>query len=317
QREDGGIPFEPDVILDLERFRDTTPKAPLRPGFTVPGTERTRAVIRDLDADGIPDYVITHRRKVWVFHGTKLRPQFTRPSHVLKTADEITTVQVVSLDDDDYPDLLLLRVQVPSIGSLITGLLGSFSVDLRASGYANEGGQRFAKDAAWKRELVFDMPSLGEVLRDPESILKRLEDAGSELRETLSGDLDGDGTNDQILVDEATGRFEVWKGVPGVEVKGPTTLDRVLRRVLFEDEKTRWDLDRVIAFIEDLGRSEMSRLTEGRQRVGFWDGRVEGLGDPVQRTVAVSDRGRSWLVLFYPRAGDEPAMVIQSVTVRP
>ena len=53
----------------LEIFKDTTPRADLRPGRIWAGSDRTRYLSRDLDNDGVPDYVIAHRRKVWVFHG--------------------------------------------------------------------------------------------------------------------------------------------------------------------------------------------------------------------------------------------------------
>ena len=89
QRKDGTIPTHPDVVLDLRIFRDTAPVSALRPGRILAGANRAQYQSRDLDQDGIPDYVIGHRRKVWVFHGNKVRPQFTEPSTILKVSEPL------------------------------------------------------------------------------------------------------------------------------------------------------------------------------------------------------------------------------------
>ncbi|HGY90180.1 MAG TPA: VCBS repeat-containing protein [Planctomycetes bacterium] len=262
QRAEGSLPFQPDVVLDLSTFKDTTPKAPLRPGWTVPGTETTRVMMRDLDADGILDYVITHRRKVWVFHGTKAGPSFTHPTSILKTADEITAVALVALDDDAYPDLFLLRVQVPSIARLITSFLGSLSVDIRAVGYRSLEGRRFDRKPGWRRSLEFKLPSLGKVIRDPESLIARIEGAGRSQRRHLRADLDGDGKDELVLFSEDMTSLEVWDGA-----KDPNhedgQFDRIVREIFFERDETTWDLDRLIGFIEGLGRGQAKRLTAG------------------------------------------------------
>jgi hypothetical protein len=70
QREDGSFPEKPDVSVDLSIFRDSTEEAEVRPGHTLVVDTAATFQSRDLDGDGIPDYVIAHRRKVWVFRGS-------------------------------------------------------------------------------------------------------------------------------------------------------------------------------------------------------------------------------------------------------
>ncbi len=262
QRAEGSLPFQPDVVLDLSTFKDTTPKAPLRPGWTVPGTETTRVMMRDLDADGILDYVITHRRKVWVFHGTKAGPSFTHPTSILKTADEITAVALVGLDDDAYPDLFLLRVQVPSIARLITSFLGSLSVDIRAVGYRSLEGRRFDRNPGWRRSLEFKLPSLGKVIRDPESLIAKIEGAGRSQRRSLRADLDGDGKKELVLFSEDMTSLEIWDRAKDAS-RQDGQFDRIVRQIFFETDETTWDLDRLVDFIEGLGRGQAKRLTAG------------------------------------------------------
>lgn len=68
--------------------------------------------------------MIAHRRKVWVFHGTKDGPQFKDPSNVLKTADDVTTMLTVDLNEDKFVDLVIIKVEVPSVATIMTGFFG-------------------------------------------------------------------------------------------------------------------------------------------------------------------------------------------------
>ncbi|MEZ6196611.1 MAG: VCBS repeat-containing protein [Planctomycetota bacterium] len=264
QTADGAIPVAPDVTLELDRFRDTSEKATVRPGYTLAGTERAKSLIRDLDGDGIPDYLVAHRRKVWIFHGTKEGPQFTKPTEIMKTADEMTGIWLARLDDDEDVDLLIVRVQVPSIAGIIGGLLGSFEIDFTATGYANLDGKRFEKSPSWRRDLTFKLPSITEILRNPEAIIQRFEEAGRKFRRTLRGDFDGDGREDVGLVAEDGAKLEVFFARADDPPPAAETLDDVMREVFFEDDDDVWDLDRMVDWLGSLGARQAARLTAGR-----------------------------------------------------
>ena len=134
QREDGNFPPEADVTCDLTIFRDTTEKARLRPGRTLAIGDEASYESRDLDGDGIPDYVIAHRRKVWVFHGSTEGPQFVKPTTILKAADDVTGLTLMDLNGDGASDLLLIKVQVPTIATLVRGIFGDWDVDVDRRG---------------------------------------------------------------------------------------------------------------------------------------------------------------------------------------
>ncbi|MCB9832617.1 MAG: VCBS repeat-containing protein [Planctomycetes bacterium] len=263
QREDGSFPPDPDVVLDLDKFRDTTPKASVRPGRTLAGTESARQLIRDLDGDGMPDYVVAHRRKVWVFHGDRDGPQFTRPSSILRTADDITGIWLADIDDDGHVDLLVLRVEVPSIGALIGGLFGSIEVDMRVLGYRSLDGREFDRKPTWNNSLSFSLPSLGEILKDPEAIIARFDRALDSFRKSYRADVDADGQEDLILLDEEVTRAEIYRGRRELSLAG--NLDRVVREVFFEEKDSRWDLDRLLEWLEGLGDARVRVWTEGRR----------------------------------------------------
>ena len=265
QREDGSIPPKPDVVLDLDRFRDTTPKADVRPGRTLAGTEKARYLRRDIDGDGIPDYVIGHRRKVWVFHGRKSGPQFTEPTTIMRTADDITALWLARLDDDADVDLMIFRIEVPTVGTLLTGLLGSFSVDIRVTGFSNRDGRTFDTKPKWRRDIEIKLPSVGEVLRNPAAILERFETAGRKFRQSIVADFDGDDRDDLVLPTVDGNRLDVWWGREKPDQTIEDEWDDVLRRLLFENKRTEWDVDSMVTWVEELAAREESRMTRGRK----------------------------------------------------
>lgn len=273
QREDGTFAAEPDVEVDLSIFRDTTPQAELRPGRTLAVSDATHYEARDLDRDGVPDYVLAHRRKVWVFHGAPgTGPQFKEPSNVLKAADDVTALILAELDGDGYPDLLLFKVQVPSVASLIRALFSQWRIEVGAVGYKNLEGRSFDTSPAWRGEVALELPSILSIVKDPEALLDRFREVGKSFREAVEGDLDGDGVEDVALLAEDDTALEVWLG-GGVgdaeDLIGDA--DALLREVFFEDKQTTWDIDRVLGWISSLAARRAERLTSGRAA----DARIE------------------------------------------
>jgi hypothetical protein len=262
-RADGTIPAESDVTLDLDLFKDTTPAASLAPGRTLAGGDVTRLETRDLDGDGILDNVIAHRRKVWVFPGTKDGPQFTTPSTILKAADDVTALLLVRLDGDERPDLLLFKLQIPSIAEILRGLLREWSIEAECIGYRNADGKSFATTPEWKSTIEVRLPAILEIARDPDAIVQRFEAVGKKFRSPALADLDGDGKGDVALVAEDKTALEVWRGATGDVGLGRED-ERLLKQILFEDENRTWDLDRVLTWMGGYAEQRVARITGGR-----------------------------------------------------
>lgn len=265
---DSRIPEEPTRTLDLSLFRDTSSESGgLQPGRVLAGLDQASLQARDLDLDGVVDFVIAHRRKVWVFPGTKSGPQFEQPSAILKSADDATLILLVPLDDDERPDLLVLRVVVPGVGTLIRGLVSEWEVQMDALAYQNTGGCQFGKEPYQRSSIVFRLPPILDVVRDPEKILARFETAGQDVRQPVEGDWNGDGRMDVAVLDgpddAPESRIDLWSAAEG-SVLGAQDDERLLRRLLFEEQDKTWDLDRAVEWLSSFGQGRLRDSTQGR-----------------------------------------------------
>lgn len=263
-RADGTIPTEPDSVLDLSVFRDTTAEAQVAPGRTLAGLDRALHEMRDLDRDGTPDHVIAHRRKVWVFRGGREAPKFQTPTSVLKTADDVTALLLLDLDADERPDLVLLRVQVPSVATLLRGLVSEWEIEVAAVGYRAGGERDFEPTPRWSSKLAFRVPAILSVLKDPEAIVRRFEDAGNKLRASAEGDLDGDGKTDAALVSEDGARIDAWLGDAAGANAIRQTPAEIVRGALFGEPDATWDIDRLVGWFAGVAEQRIRALTGGR-----------------------------------------------------
>jgi hypothetical protein len=261
QRADASFPLEPDVSLDLSIFRDTTPAAEISFGSTLAVGDEASFQSRDLDGDALPDYVISHRRKVWVFRGGAAGPQFTEPSAILKTAEDITFLLATPLDDDALADLLLVKVQVPTLATLLRGLFGEWDVQIRALGYRNTGAGTFETSPGLTSELALRLPGIVGLMKNPEELVGRFEELQQRFRGGARGDVDGDGAEDTMLVTPDGKALELWAGSPA-----DTRMDeqRWLRTLFFDDPERVWDIERALTTLGSLAERQVASATGGR-----------------------------------------------------
>jgi len=309
QREDGSVPAEPDIVLNLRIFRDTTPEASVRPGHTLAGGDDASVAVQDLDGDGIPDYVISHRRKIWIFHGTKAGPQFTEPSSILKVAEDVSGLLVLPLDDDAFPDLMLARLQVPTIATILKGLYSEWEVTANAVGYQSKKGRTFERTPSWRGTARLRLPDIIGSVRNPEALIRKFEEVGSKFRDARMGDLDGDGTEDVVLVSKDRRELQVWRSKG--ERKEPAAASG-LAGLFFGEEEKVLTLDDALALLAGMAEEATVKLTGGtppEARVPLLaPGRYERI---LFKTADLTGDGRREIVVAYRDLGRDGEGVLE------
>lgn len=265
QRAAGGFGDEPDVSVDLRAFRDTTPLRELAPGRTVVSSEDAHFESKDLDGDGALDFVIAHRRKLWVFPGGPDGPQFERPATVLRSPEDVTALVLAPLDEDGDLDLVLLRLEIPGVATLARGLFGSWSVTVTAAGYEHLEGGRFAPAPRWESRQHLVLPSLLAILRRPGDFLRRFAEEGRRTEASARLDWDGDGTADVALAEAGRPEIALWR-VDGAAQggAGEPELDVALARLFFDERGREWPFDEAVAWLGGQEGRRIALLTGGR-----------------------------------------------------
>lgn len=241
QRQDGT--FADPIQVDLTHFVDSTPRAIMDLGTTAVLDDMQLMRRGDLNADGFADHVIAHRRKIWTFFGNSSGPQF-KDARTQAVADDITELMLLDLDEDKRDDLLTFRVQLPGLGAILLGLVQSIDVDVRAVGYpSKEGG--FARTPKWRRTVTVRVPPLLSLLSRQDELINRFTDLIRKARVSARGEFQSEGQSDLALVQEDGSSVDLFANVPEAPQLNSQEGGRLLGKLLFEEEDTVFDIDRV------------------------------------------------------------------------
>ena len=245
QRADGT--FADPIKIDITQFVDSTPKAAMDLGTTAVINDRQLMQRGDINADGIPDHVIAHRRKIWTFLGNSSGPQFQK-ARTQAVADDVTALLLVDLDHDEKADLLTFRVQLPSLASIVLGLVQSIDIDVRAVGYQSEQNG-FAGTPKWRRTVTIRIPPLLSLLSRQEELIERFTSLISKARISVRAEFLTPGQADLALVTTDNTAIELYANVPAAPKLDSKEGGRMLGKLLFEDENPIFDLERVFGLI--------------------------------------------------------------------
>ena len=268
-KDDGIIPQQPSVSVDLTLFEDTTPKAEgFQFGETLNVNSEPQLIESDLNNDGIQDYIIFHRRKLWIFHGTTKGPQFTDPSSIIKIAEDITLLLPITLDEDDYPDLLMLKIQIPTVSKLLMGLFSDWDIKTESIGYKSINGSSFELSSTWQGEIYLRLPSILSMISNPD-ILEEY-NIDQQYGPAVYGDFNGDTFPDVAMLNVNSGYIEIWfeneqdQLNTNIEKDKKTVDASKIRELLFSETDNIWDFNRIIATINSLINDQIDIITGGR-----------------------------------------------------
>ena len=280
--------FAAPIRIDIGQFEDSTPKAVVDLGNTLVLGDRQLLQRGDVDGDGIPDYVIAHRRKIWTFLASTAGPQFRKP-RTQAVADDVTAMLVVDLDDDDRSDLLTFRVRLPSLGTFVLALVRSVDIDVKAVGYQSEGNG-FARKPKWRRTLTLRIPPLLSLLSRQDELVERFTDLIGKTRISARGHFSGGQELDVAIVSEDGTRLELLTDVgPAPRIDGGQGA-ALLRRLLFEEDQTVFDIERVFSLLSGLVDRINARTGRARARGSGATAAAFGTGMATDRPAALRTR---------------------------
>jgi hypothetical protein len=244
------------VEVDLSRFQDRSASSGVELGETAVLGDDQVLQERDINGDGVPDHVIAHRRRIWVFHAAgpgaeTPGPTFDRPVQALRVAEDASWIALLRADDDERPDLVVFKIGVPSATELALGLVRSIEVSIELLAYPCQPDGRFDRKPNVRRTLTIRLPSLVSLLERSQDLVKRFFEIVRKFRWSTFGDLDGDGRGDLVLMDENETRLEVWFGRAQDNDLG-IGFEAFLKDLFFENPNTTFDIERILGLIADL-----------------------------------------------------------------
>lgn len=242
---DDGIFREP-IEIDIKTLEDSTPKAAVAPGATIVLGDRQQLQRGDIDGDGIPDFVVAHRRKIWTFVSSSAGPQFNK-ARTQAVAEDVSAMLLVDLDDDRRADLLTFQVQLPGVGTLLLGMVQSTDIDIKAVGYRSEESG-FANTPTWRRTITLRIPSLLSLLNRQEELVQRFVDLVSKVRPRVRGAF-RDPDENALAIVSGDGKTLDLHGAPIESTNDRKLASRELRRTLFEDNNPLFDLERMFSLV--------------------------------------------------------------------
>lgn len=266
----GGLPEQPTRTLDLSPFRLDPQDLDLDLG-NLAAVVRTLVVDewQDLDNDGVEDLVVLGDGRVHSFLGTAQGVSVERPVQSLKLTGNPFYVAAVRMDDDEFRDLVVVRVEDIGLGKMLRAALFSWKIEFDFLVYQGKGDGSFARRPLYDRKLTLSGDSLLS-LRGEES------DRMDALRSTIvrRACLDGDGRDDDLVTLEADGALRAWRNVAPEGSPGGRAREKFLRDALGDGRKgLQWEVEDLATWV--LGRtSALIALT--RERAPDFERRLDG-----------------------------------------
>jgi hypothetical protein len=318
---EGPIPDHPTVSLDLTLFKDTTPKGKDMPfGETLNLNNDPQLIESDLNNDTIPDYIISHRRKLWFFHSTHQGPQFTHPSSIIKMAEDITLFLPCPLDDDEYPDLLMVKVQIPTVSRLLRALFTDWKVKTESIGYQSKQGQSFELSSTWQGEIYLHLPSILSLINNAETLMNF--DMDQKYGPAVHGDFNGDTILDVLLLNTDNGHFDLWFGNEGDPDRGrlnkptPKEVSEKIRNLLFTKANNVWDIDRIKTALNALVNDHLFTVTGG-EAPDLHLGQFKDRQNVKVISVDSNDDNKDELLFLYPDPQVRHLTIFELYTITP
>jgi len=253
-----GFPAEPSRSIDLSRFRPKLEQFSLDLGNLA---SSLRYLVQDkwgdLNHDGTIDLMVLADGRIRIFLADDEGIDLDRQGQILKLRGNVLYVYPARIDEDDIPDLVMVRVEDLGIGKLLKAALFSFEIDFDFLVFRGSGNGRFQTRPFRQRTAHLKGGSLLSIYQDEKEQL-------STLRQKIvrTCDFDGDGRRSDLVTLDENGRLSVWRNL----VTDDSVLHGAIERFLQDSLRGDGELDIDVASLTQwaLGRtSAMTSMTRG------------------------------------------------------
>lgn len=199
---DGVLPGQATRTVDLDEFKDLLGELEWDPG-NITGTFAKRGIweeFADLNNDGALDMILLVGGNVVIYlggpSGINVR---ARAADVARVRGNVMYALASRVDDDPYPDLILIKAEDVSLTQGLSWLIFSVSFEVDVLAFKGLGKGRFRKKPMPQSKigLEIEAPNLLDLYRD--------RNKADPLRRTVTrlADFDGDGVaTDLVMLDE-------------------------------------------------------------------------------------------------------------------
>ncbi|MED5329870.1 MAG: hypothetical protein VX916_01110 [Planctomycetota bacterium] len=236
------LPKTPSWSLDLEALRQET--AGEESSINLDNLFQfmeSQVVWRVTDLDGTPpnDLVLQQGGMFRIYLGGSQGFSVDNPDRVLKASGNVLYFFLRDTDGDDVVDLQIVKTERVSLGRALSLLVIAGSFDLDIFTYRNEGGI-VAKRPSDRKTLTVKIPALISFAEEAEALLALVQERHAV--PTEKGDMDGDGSTDDVIDLDAGVLSVVFDGVPDdlvpdylQEVASVQDIDSILEKMILAD----------------------------------------------------------------------------------
>lgn len=257
-----GFPSEPTRTIDLTRFRPELEQFSLDFGNLA---SSLRFLVQDkwgdLNQDGAIDLMVLADGRIRIFLADEQGIDLERQGQILKLRGNVAYVYPARIDEDDIPDLVMVRVEDLGIGKLLKAALFSLEIDFDFLVFRGRGNGRFQTRPFRERTAHLKGGSLLSIYKDKKEEL-------STLRQKIvrTCDFDGDGLRSDLVTLDEDGRLRVWHNLVTDDSVLHGAIEKFLQDALSGEGEFDVDVETLTQWT--LGRtSAMTSMTKGREPV--------------------------------------------------
>ncbi len=248
-----GFPKEPTRSIDLSRFQPDLEEFSVDLGNLA---SSLRFVVQDkwadLDGDGTIDMMVLADGRIRIYLADEQGIDLERPGQILKLRGNVLYVYPARIDEDDIPDLVLVRIEDLGIGKLLRAALFSLEIHFDFLVFRGRGNGRFQTRPFRERSATLKGGSLLSIYQEEKEEL-------SSLRQRLvrTCDLDGDGVRSDLVTLDEDGKVRLWRDLVSDESVLSGAIERFLQDSLSGEGEfdidvatlTQWTLGRTSAMV--------------------------------------------------------------------